>query len=55
LAAGLVDEVQVDLVPVVFGTGVRFFGAFGGPPALLGDPRIVAGDRVTHLRFEVRK
>jgi dihydrofolate reductase len=55
LAAGLVDEVQVDLVPVVFGTGVRFFGAFGGPPVLLGDPRIAAGDRVTHLRFEVRK
>jgi dihydrofolate reductase len=55
LAAGLVDELQVDLVPVVFGTGVRFFGAFGGPPALLGNPRIVAGDRVTHLRFEVSK
>jgi dihydrofolate reductase len=55
LAEGLVDEVRVDLVPVVFGTGVRFFGAFGGPPALLGDPHIVAGDRVTHLRFEVRQ
>jgi dihydrofolate reductase len=55
LAAGLVDEVQVDLVPVVFGSGVRFFGAFAGPPAILGDPRIVPGDRVTHLRFEVRK
>ena len=55
LAAGLVDEVRAELVPVVFGRGVRFFGAFGGPPALLGDPRVVAGDRVTHLRFEMRK
>jgi dihydrofolate reductase len=53
LAAGLVDELQVDLVPVVFGRGVRLFGSFAGPPALLGDPRIVAGDRVTHLRLPV--
>ncbi|WP_328473904.1 dihydrofolate reductase family protein [Actinoplanes sp. NBC_00393] len=55
LAAGLVDEVQVDLVPVVFGKGVRFFGEFGGPPALLDDPEIVQGDRVIHLRFRVRR
>lgn len=53
LAAGLVDELRVDLVPVVFGRGVRFFGGFAGPPALLGDPEIVAGDRVTHLRYRV--
>ncbi len=53
LAAGLVDELQVDLVPVVFGAGIRLFGAFAGPPVLLGDPRIVQGDRVTHLRVEV--
>jgi dihydrofolate reductase len=53
LAAGLVDELQVDLVPVVFGKGVRFFGAFAGPPALLGNPTIVQGDRVTHLCYEV--
>ena len=49
LAAGLVDEVQVDLVPVVFGKGVRFFGAYAGPPALLEDPG------VTHLRYRVRR
>jgi dihydrofolate reductase len=27
LAAGLVDEVRMDVVPVVFGTGKRFFGS----------------------------
>jgi dihydrofolate reductase len=54
LAAGLVDELQVDLIPVVFGRGVRFFGGYAGPPALLDDPEIVAGDRVTHLRYRVR-
>lgn len=54
LAAGLVDELQVDLIPVVFGKGIRLFGAFAGPPALLDDPEIVQGDRVTHLRYRVR-
>jgi len=55
LRAGLVDELSVELVPVVFGTGVRFFGGFAGPPALLDDPEIVPGDRVTHLRYRVRR
>src|SRR5271166_5586669 len=30
LAAGLVDELAVALVPVVFGSGVRFFGGYAG-------------------------
>ncbi len=55
LEAGLVDELRVELVPVVFGAGVRFFGGFAGPPALLDDPEIVQGDRVTHLRYRVRR
>ena len=54
LAAGLVDEVCVDLVPVVFGAGVRFFGDYAGSPLLLGDPQIVQGRRVTHLRYRLR-
>lgn len=52
--AGLIDEVYVDLVPVVFGSGVRYFGGFDGSPLLLEDPEIVQGDRVTHLRYRVR-
>ena len=55
LEAGLVDELRVDLVPVVFGTGIRFFGAYAGPQVLLDDPRIVPGDRVTHLHYRVRR
>ena len=54
-AAGLVDEVLVDLVPVVFGAGVRYFGDYGGAPLLLGNPEVVQGDRVTHLRYRVRR
>jgi dihydrofolate reductase len=54
LAAGLVDEVRVDLVPVVFGAGVRYFGDYAGSPLLLENPEIVQGDRVTHLRYRLR-
>jgi dihydrofolate reductase len=53
--AGLVDEVLVDLVPVVFGAGVRYFGDYAGSPLLLDDPEVVRGDRVTHLRYRVRQ
>jgi dihydrofolate reductase len=54
LVAGLVDEVRVDLVPVVFGAGVRYFGDYAGSPLLLEDPEVVQGDRVLHLRYRLR-
>jgi dihydrofolate reductase len=55
LAAGLVDEVAMDVVPVVFGSGKRYFGALDGQ-VLLEDPHVVVqGDRVLHLRFAVRR
>jgi dihydrofolate reductase len=54
LAAGLVDEVAMDVVPVVFGSGKRYFGSIDGQH-LLEDPYVVIqGDRVLHLRFKVR-
>jgi dihydrofolate reductase len=53
LAAGLVDEVSVTLVPAVFGSGVRFFGDYAGSPVLLDNPQVVQGDRVTHLHYRV--
>jgi dihydrofolate reductase len=55
IEAGLVDEVDVGLVPVVFGAGVRFFGGFAKSPLLLDNPTVVQGDRITHLRYRVRK
>jgi dihydrofolate reductase len=55
LAAGLVDEVAMDVVPVVFGSGKRYFGSIDGQH-LLEDPYVVIrGDRVLHLRFKVRR
>ena len=54
LAAGLVDEVAMDVVPVVFGSGRRYFGPVDSQH-LLEDPDVlVQGDRVLHLRYRVR-
>jgi dihydrofolate reductase len=55
LALGLVDEVAMDVVPVVFGSGKRYFGAVDSQH-LLEDPDVVIqGDRVLHLRYRVRR
>lgn len=55
LAAGLIDEVRMDVVPVVFGEGRRFFGS-AREQHLLEDPDVVIrGDRVLHLRYRVRR
>ncbi|HEX3236699.1 MAG TPA: hypothetical protein VHR41_21070, partial [Gemmatimonadales bacterium] len=55
LDLGLLDEVAVDLVPVVMGEGNRpFFGKVSSEDILLGNPTVcVQGDRVTHLVFPV--
>ena len=54
-SAGLVDEVAMDVVPVVLGEGVRFFGSHAGT-VLLDDPdRVVQGDRVLHLHYTVKR
>jgi dihydrofolate reductase len=54
-SAGLVDEVAMDVVPVVLGEGVRFFGSHAGT-VLLDDPdQVVQGDRVLHLRYRVKR
>ena len=55
LAAGLVDEVAMDVVPVVFGSGKRYFAGIDRQQ-LLDDPHVVIqGERVLHLRFKVRR
>lgn len=57
LKLGLIDQVVVNLVPAVFGSGRPFFAT--GPldtPILLDNPsQIVQGDRVTHLVYDVAK
>lgn len=53
LAAGLLDVIAVDLVPVLLGAGVRWFDNLGTDPVRLGNPRIIPGNRVTHLHYPV--
>lgn len=55
LAAGVVDEVHLSLVPVLFGAGKRFFGTFSGAQKMLENPTVIEGDRVLHLTYRVRR
>ena len=55
LKAGLLDEIQVDLVPVLLGGGVRLFDHLGGKPIELEKLAVVEAPGVTHLRFRVVK
>ena len=55
LAAGLVDEVRMDVVPVVFGSGKPYFGSVHAQH-LLDDPdAVIQGNGVLHLRYPVRR
>jgi dihydrofolate reductase len=55
LELGLLDEICLDLVPVLLGGGTPFFDRMATGPHVLDDPTVVPGDRVTHLRYAVRK
>ena len=55
LNAGLLDEVWVDLVPVLLGGGTPFFDQLKAAPVELEGPvSVVQGSDVTHLRYRVR-
>lgn len=55
LDAGLLDIIQVSLVPVLLGRGIPFFSGLARYPVMLEDPVIVPGSRVTHMYFRVRR
>ena len=55
LALGLVDEVCVSLVPVLFGEGISYFSKLAGGHQLFDDPIVVQGRRALHLRYPVRR
>jgi dihydrofolate reductase len=54
LNAGLLDEVRIDLVPVFFGRGIRYFDNIENTGVRLERIEVVEGDGVTHLRYLVR-
>ncbi|HEX6393490.1 MAG TPA: dihydrofolate reductase family protein [Acidimicrobiales bacterium] len=55
LGLGLVDELCISQVAVLFGTGIRYFGDLIGGHVMLEDPVVVQGTRALHLRYPVRR
>ena len=55
LQAGLLDELQIHLVPVFLGGGVRLFDGLGRGQTELEIMRVIGSDAVTHLKFRVVK
>ena len=55
LNLNLVDELWISQVPVLFGTGIRYFGELIGNHIMLEDPLVVQGTRALHLRYAVRR
>jgi dihydrofolate reductase len=53
LQAGLVDELQLDLVPLLLGGGLRLFEQPGSAPVELERIRVIEYPWFTHLRFRV--
>jgi dihydrofolate reductase len=53
LQAGLVDEMQLHLVPVLFGNGIRLFEHLDAERTALETIRVIETPAATHLRFRV--
>jgi dihydrofolate reductase len=54
IEAGLVNEIQLQLVPVLLGDGIRLFEHLADGPIELERTRMVESPDVTHLRFRVK-
>lgn len=54
LQAGLLDEIESHLVPILLGQGRRLFEHLGTEPIELEKTRVVEAPGVTHLRFRVK-
>lgn len=55
IRAGLVDEISIHLVPVLFGNGTRFFDHIGNEHIQLETTKVVDTAAAIHLRFRVVK
>jgi len=55
IRAGLVDEISIHLVPVLFGGGTRMFEHLGGGHVRLETAEVIETPEATHLRFRVAR
>jgi dihydrofolate reductase len=55
LSAGLLDEIQIHLVPVLLGDGRRLFDHIGAEQIELEITRVIESPEVTHIKFRVVK
>ena len=53
LAAGLLDELELHIVPVLLGDGARLFDNLGGAEIELEQVRAVEAPGVTHLKYRM--
>jgi dihydrofolate reductase len=55
LAAGLIDEMEIHIVPLFLGSGARLFDNLDGRKVKLESIRTIAGPGVVHLKYRVLK
>ena len=56
LAAGVLDELEIHLIPVLLGQGRRLFDHLGPEHIELERTRVLEGDAgVTHMRYRVQR
>jgi len=53
--AGLLDEIHVDVVPVLLCEGVRLFDHLGSKHISLEQTKVGEGDQVAHLTYRLVK
>ncbi len=53
LAAGVVDEIAIHVAPVILGYGARLFDSIGSQAIKLRSTRVLSGNGVLHLSYDV--
>ena len=55
LAAGLLDELELHIVPILLGDGARLFSDLGDADVRLEQVRVVEAPGVTHVKYRAAR